>query len=157
NNTFTGAVNLNAGTTKIVNAASLGNTGGSAVTVASGATLDLGGDGVTNDAAMNFQARQFIVSGTGVGGVRAITNTGVSQQNAFNNIQLAGDTTFSGLRFDIGRTGTGTLDLAGHTLTVNMNVPAGSLFAILTGTTVTGGQIIVNTGGISIERNANIT
>ena len=156
-NTFNGTVNINAGTTKINTAASLGTTLGGTVTIAPGATLDLGGDTTANDAARNFQSRQFVVSGTGVGGVGAITNTGVSQQNAFNNIQLAGDTTFSGFRFDIGRTGTGTLDLAGHTLTVNMNVPAGSLFAILTGTTVTSGNILVNTGGISIERNAVIT
>ncbi len=156
-NTYFGPTNLNAGTTKIINAASLGATNGNIVTIASGATLDLGGDITVNDGALNFQGKQFVVSGTGVGGVGAITNTGVSQQNAFNNIQLAGDTTFSGFRFDIGRTGTGSLDLAGHTLTVNMNAAASSLFAILTGTTVTPGQIIVNTGGISIERNAIIT
>ncbi|MGN6368874.1 MAG: beta strand repeat-containing protein [Phycisphaerae bacterium] len=155
-NNFTGAVSLNSGITKIVNAASLGSTSGFPVTIANGATLDLGGDLVANDGAMNFQGRQFIVSGTGVNGLGAITNSGVSQQNAFNAIQLAGDTTFSGFRFDIGRNIAGNLDLAGHTLTLNMNAPAGSLFAILTNTLVTSGQIVVNSGGISIERNANI-
>ena len=156
-NSFLGAVNLNAGTTKIANSASLGSTSGGPVTIASGATLDLGGDTTTNDAALNFQGRSFVVSGTGVGGLGAIINTGVSQQNAFKNIQLTGDTTFSGFRFDIGRNVVGNLDLQGHTLTLNMNAAASSLFAILTDVTVTPGQIIVNSGGISIERNAVIT
>jgi len=156
---YTGSANINTGIIKVTSSASLGSTTGTLapVNIASGATLDLGGDLTANDAALNYQGKVFTVAGTGVGGVGAITNTGVSQFNAFNNITLAADTTFSGFRFDIGRTTAGSqLNLAGHTLTLNMDAPSASLFAILANATVSSGNIVVNSGGISIEKTASV-
>ena len=66
----------------------------------------------------NYGAKQFNISGAGVGGNGAIVNSGsVQQQNAFQNIVLTSDATIGGPnRWDI-RGGTPILDLATHTLT----------------------------------------
>ena len=141
---------------------SLGSPSGGNVTIVSGGTLDLGGNTANNT--LNFGQKTFLVSGTGTTGAGSIINSGTAlEEDAFNNITLQGDTTFSGTRFDIGRNFSGdTLDLANHTLTTNMSGPQ-PVFALLgnltAGTTplhVTSGQIFVNSGGFDIERNASV-
>ena len=112
--------------------------------------MDIGGGAATN--VLNFGSKEFIISGTGAGNspVGAIINTGNQQENAFENISLAADSTVGGNRMDIGRNGTGdTLDLVGHRLTVAMN--SGTIFAILNGVNVTSGTIEVSSGGLDLE------
>ena len=88
-NTFLGPVNVSAGTLMAGSATPFGATNG-IVTIASGATVD-----VNNQ---NLGLKPFVVSGTGVGGAGAIINSSATrQQNAFNTLTLAGDTTFGGV------------------------------------------------------------
>src|SRR5207245_437843 len=118
----------------------------------------------------------------GVDGNGAIVNTQFGASNfreldAFEFLTLSGDTTISGGRMDIGRMGIpgqtlpDKLDLAGHTLTINMttastqpmfgiealngnNVGVNTDKSNLIGTTVTSGFIDVKGGTLDIELNA---
>src|SRR5439155_11467495 len=98
---YTGTTTISAGTLRVTKSLSLGATPGGAVTVASGATLDIGGNTVANN--LNFGAKQFFIAGTGVGGNGAIVNNGATaQQNAFQKVTLTADATVGGTgRFDI--------------------------------------------------------
>ena len=69
NNTFTGGLTIDAGTLILGNANALGSTAGGAI-VASGATLDLGGQAVGGEG--------LTISGTGVGGNGALINSSAS-------------------------------------------------------------------------------
>jgi autotransporter-associated beta strand protein len=69
-NTFTGALAISAGTVKLGNAAGLGTADGG-TSVASGATLDLGGYSVATAEALGL-------IGTGVGGNGALINSGAA-------------------------------------------------------------------------------
>jgi fibronectin-binding autotransporter adhesin len=101
-NTFTGVVSVVNGTLRAGNNSALGRTNGS-TTIASGATLDVGG--------FNLGGETVIVSGTGVGGLGAIINSGAEQDNALRLVTLTGDTTFGGTgRWDIRESGTGLGD-----------------------------------------------
>lgn len=97
---FNGQILVNAGTLKIGGTNALGNANG-ATWVAAGATLDI------NSA--NLGAEPITISGAGVGGLGALVNNSASdQQDAVQNVILAGDATFGGShRWDIrNRTGT---------------------------------------------------
>src|SRR6185437_5102188 len=115
-NDYTGSTTIAGGTVLAYNNGSLGSTAGT-VFVTNGATLDISSNMVGNG--LNFGTKQFVVSGSGVGGNGAIINNWTNQQNAFENVVLAGDASIGGsARFDW-RNGTPVpvLDLAGHTLT----------------------------------------
>jgi fibronectin-binding autotransporter adhesin len=151
--TFAGPTVISAGTVRVGNAtganSSLGSLTGGPVTIENGATLDLSGNLTAQ--ALNFGAKQFVVEGTGVGGLGAIFNAGVSQFNALQRVQLTGNATFGGsARFDVRGTGS-ILDLAGHTLTKI----GGNQFSLVN-TTVTDGNIVVNEGIFSIEAATSI-
>src|SRR5205085_2432123 len=151
NNTFTGAVPIPAGTTlKVVDSHSLGATTGVVgdVTVASGATLDVGSNN-----SLAFGTRHFHIQGTGVGGIGAIFNSNPNiQTTVFNFVTLDGDALIAGQRMDISIPG--LLDLQGHTLTL---APAGAsnhIFQIAV--PVTAGNILLSTGSLGLGSDANI-
>ena len=92
-NTFTGAVEVVAGTLQTSSGSALGSTNG-ATTIDAGATLDVNGQ------ALGFEP--IIVKGAGVGNNGAIVNSGAGQNNALRTVTLTGDTTFGGAgRWDI--------------------------------------------------------
>ncbi len=94
-NDFTGPVNVLAGTLKVGASSALGATN-SGTTIASGATLDVGG---TNMAAnvLNLGFEMVTVSGAGVNAGGAIINSSTNnQQNALRMVTLAGHTSFGG-------------------------------------------------------------
>lgn len=89
--TYYGPVNVNSGTLR---AGATNALGAGQVSVADGATLDLNGQAL--------DAATMTVSGTGVGGLGAIVNTGSQQTNALSMVALAGDTTLnSSNRWDV--------------------------------------------------------
>ncbi|HZQ45465.1 MAG TPA: autotransporter-associated beta strand repeat-containing protein, partial [Verrucomicrobiae bacterium] len=114
------AVNNNS-TLQIGSSTAVGSAAGG-LTVSSGSTLDANGNAVI---------KSITVSGTGVGGNGAITDTGGSLYDSgvglATNITLAGDTTFSyPVRWDLGQNGSGSvLGTTGHgynlTLTSSAN------------------------------------
>ncbi len=89
-NSFTGGVIIVNGTLRTGSGTALGLNNTASVTniIGSGATLDLN--------AQSLGSATFVVSGSGVGGNGALINSGAAQLNAFQNIVLAGDTTFGG-------------------------------------------------------------
>lgn len=115
-NTFVGPVSVNAGRLSLGTAQALGFTSG--VTVASGASLDLNGKGMTAVSRMV----DITISGTGDGTMPALANnvtdiafTG-SAAAGIRNLTLAADATIGGTKnFDIGSSG--ILDGGGFTLT----------------------------------------
>lgn len=177
-NTFTGQTIVGAGSTLTLNnIAALGANGaGNETIVSSGGTLNLGGQGVAstggNPIPRDAVAEEFRISGTGVGGIGALINSGASQLNAVGKLVLTGDATVNaggGLsvsyapsgqivnntgaagRFDVRRSnaptaGDKTLDLANFTLTKKGQ----SLFAIVNAE-VTSGDIVVDEGQLNIE------
>lgn len=151
-NTFNGPVTISAGTLEVGNFGALGNNTSTPATVASGATLDVGGFAAGN--AANGFSVPITISGAGVNGLGALTNSGAAaQQNAFQTINLAADAAIGGNngRFDL-RGGASTLNLNGFTLT-----KAGTDYVALVGASVNNGNIIVNGGTLSLEEGTNIT
>lgn len=144
-NTYTGNVNINAGTLRISNNTALG-TGTKSVTVASGATLDIAG-------ALDLGTGNTItVSGSGLGGLGALYCSTGSQGTALaaqNGLILAGNTTVggaSGTRYGAGANlGTGTTTGL-HTLT---KVGAGQFD--LRGS-ITIGNVVVSEGVFQTQR-----
>ena len=146
-NTYTGPTTISAGTMDVTNYSALGDPAGN-VTIASGATLDLGG--LITTSPNGFNGKQFLIAGAGVGGNGAIYNSGANQTTAFQNIKLNGNATIGGLSSSVatptGRidmrpsaaVATPTLDLNGFTLTKSGN----SQFS-LAATNVTAGDIVV--------------
>lgn len=145
-NTFTGTLQVAAGTLKAASATALGAGGaGNETIVASGATFDVNGSALT--------ATEIItIAGSGVDGAGALVNTGAGQQNALNKVVLSGNASAGGNnRFDIRPGTTPTLDLAGFTLTkVGVNQ-----FSMV-GTTITPGNIVINNGTFSIETSSAV-
>jgi fibronectin-binding autotransporter adhesin len=136
---FTGPVNALAGTLKTGSGTALGT---GTTTISSGATLDVNGQSLTNVA--------VIVSGTGVGGLGAIINSGADSLNALGNVTLAGDTTFGGTgRWDI-RGGAGQLSTGGNPYNLTK---IGTNQVSLVGVTVDGAlaNINVQSGTFSVE------
>ena len=129
----------------------LGDATGGAVTISSGAALNVGGNPTANGT--NFGAKQFMIAGTGVGGTGVLTNSNatVAQQNAFQQVTLTADATVGGPgRFDI-RGGTPTLNLQNHTLT-----KTGANQFTLVGVTVDDGNIVVNQGTFAMETSTSV-
>jgi len=117
----------------------------SAITVADGAALDVGGSTAANSIVIG--PRPVTITGSGVGGTGVLTNSGtVGQQNSFQNVTLAADATIGGTgRFDIRGPAT-TLTLGGHTLT-----KTGTNFVALANTTVSNGNIVVSQGTLELN------
>jgi len=84
-NTFSGPVDIQAGTLQTQNGAALGS---ASPTIENGATLDMDGQ--------NLGSATITASGSGVGGEGAIINSGGTQIQSFRNLVLAGDTTIGG-------------------------------------------------------------
>jgi autotransporter-associated beta strand protein len=148
-NTYTGAVNVNAGILRVSNNAAFGTNAGG-VNVASGATVDL------NNVVLN-NTEQFNIAGAGVGGIGAMINNGTAGtgQNNVSKVALTANATIGGSgRWDI-RANTPTLNLAGFTLTkVGANQIA--LNGVTVSSTGTTGLIDVTDGFISIEAGATM-
>lgn len=139
--TYTGQTLVNAGTLKAASVTALGAGGAGAETlVASGATLDVNGQALTNTEIIR-------ITGTGVGGNGALVNTGAAQTNALNRVDLTGNASVGGsARFDIRAGTTPTLDLAGNTLT-----KVGTNQFSVVGGTISNGNITVNGGIFGVE------
>ena len=150
-NTYTGVTTISAGTVVAQNNAALGTTAG-ATTIAAGASLNLGGNLAANG--LNLGTEAISVSGTGVGGLGAITNTGTNgQQNAIQGaVTMTGATTFGGTqRWDIRN---GTLNGGGFNLT---KVGTNSVFISGTGSMSNLGNLIVRQGEFVVETGVRAT
>ena len=116
NNLYTGGTDILDGILKVGHRYALGS---GDVTIADGATLDIGGATAADSVVIN---NRITVSGAGKDGLGAIVNNGAVQQRyAFQNttITMAGPTTIGGNgtpRWDIVGMDT-TLDMNGHALT----------------------------------------
>jgi len=84
-NTFTGNVVVTNGSSLIVGSSSALGGGSGGIIIASGSTLDING---------NYGSKPVVVSGSGVGGNGAITDSGGGVYGYTASITLAGDTTF---------------------------------------------------------------
>jgi autotransporter-associated beta strand protein len=94
NSALSGQVVANGGTLRSGSTTGLGSTNSGSILVASNATVDINGQ--------NLGTEPVTVSGSGVSSNGAFINNGASQQNAVQNMTLAGDTTFGGTgRWDI--------------------------------------------------------
>ncbi len=151
-NTFTGDTVINQGTVKFASGRAFGSYRAGRpvdqVTINAGGAVDLNGVG---DATYGYT-----IAGTGVGGTGAITNTGGNIGNGLaqtSNITLAADASIGGtgnwalLTNGYGAT---TLDLDGHTLT-----KTGSNEFTIANTTVTAGNIQVDSGSMRVFRTSN--
>jgi autotransporter-associated beta strand protein len=158
--TFAGQVTVGNGALLTVrNAAALGAAGaGNETIVNAGGTLDVAG--------MALGTEIIRIAGNGVGGLGALTNSGIGQNNALQFVTLTGDASLSsqgqyspqfnsGAATSYGRmdirtagyvVGAKNLDLAGFTLTKS----GGGQFSLVNDD-VTTGNIIVNQGLFSIE------
>ena len=84
-NTFTGNVVVTNGSTLIVGSSSALGGGSGSIIVANGSTLDING---------NYGSKAVVVSGSGVGGNGAITDSGGAVYGYTSSVTLSGDTTF---------------------------------------------------------------
>src|SRR5262249_21516791 len=159
-NTYTGTTTVAAGSTLMpVDQNSLGATTGGTigdVVVQNGGTLDLRNLVAANNVStVSFGNKHFIIAGAGVGGAGAIAHSGGNAAtNVLHFVQLSDDATINtSQRINIGdSTLSGTLDLAGHTLT---KIGGNNLY--LTNTTVTDGNIAVtDTGRLQLEGTTQI-
>ena len=145
-NNFTGVTNINAGTLKAGNAAALGsNVDGTTI---AGGTLDVGGLGLGTEI--------VTISGTGVGGLGAIVNSGGEQQNAVNRLVLAGDATIGGSgRWDM-RLSSPTLDMgAAGPYTLTKTGP-NYIGWVKVATVTNPGNIIINQGELNLTQTTNL-
>ena len=86
NNTFTGSVLVTNGTTLVVGSSSALGGGSGSIIIANGSTLDING---------NYGSKPVVVSGSGVGGNGAITDSGGAVYGYASSVTLTGDTTFA--------------------------------------------------------------
>ena len=118
---------------------------GYTVYIADGATLDVNGQNLTG-------LSDVTIAGAGVGGNGAIVNSGAVQQNGFTNLTLSADATIGGTgRWDVRPAVSGTVDLAGHTLT-----KTGTNEVSFVGVTVTDGNIVVDNGILGLEKGTTV-
>jgi len=122
--TFTGAIQVNAGSIKLTNAEAVGFTSG--ITVAAGGTFDFNGQqpgGVAHPA-------NFTIAGNGVDGLGALANSGggINEGGGIRSLTLSADASLNANtgRFDIGHNtanagNVGTIVGNNHTLTLNAN------------------------------------
>jgi autotransporter-associated beta strand protein len=115
-NTFTGNTTVSSGIVRANTGQAFGSTTEGDVSVADGATLDIGGSTIQD--AINFGSQLFTVSGTGVDGEGVIVNSSQTRQlKAFGRIALAGPAAFGGTGDWRIETSTPLLELNGFTLT----------------------------------------
>ncbi|MEQ1747804.1 MAG: autotransporter-associated beta strand repeat-containing protein [Prosthecobacter sp.] len=173
-NTYTTGTIVSAGTLRAGGATNPFGATNSAITVQSGATLDVNGQ------SLNAENYNLTISGAGVGGF-AVTNSGARQDGALRSLTLAGDATIgsdagsgsggagrfgfrttggvaltvTGAGFDLTKSGANYVSIDGLgaaanvTGVKNINVNAGT-FTVAYNTTVdnsVAGFINVNTGG----------
>ena len=115
NNTYSGNTNINAGTVKVGSLSPFGTNSSAQVTIAGGATLDVGGfAAATTNANAGGIVQQVNVSGTGVGGNGALVNSSnLSQQTILQNVNLTGDTSVGGRgRFHVRSSSPGSVSAA---------------------------------------------
>jgi fibronectin-binding autotransporter adhesin len=155
-NTYTGPTQIIAGTIKTAASTAFGALPGGAVTISSGAAIDVGGAATADNT--NFGQKQFNIIGDG-GGNGALTNSNSAtrQINAFQRVTLTGNASVGGpgrldVRAPSSAPNTSLLDLAGFKLTK----VGTSTFAIVR-TDVTAGDIEVTAGSLSIEQTSNLT
>ena len=157
---FTGTTTISAGTV-ILQSPTF--TAANGVTVAAGATLDLGG-ALPADL-LNLGAQVVTIVGAGVGGNGAAVNNGAAQQtNALQHLVLIGDTTIGGSQrwdvrgfgstvtgnFDLTKVGANTIGFVNANVTIrDINVNAGTVS--FSSATVAARNINVNGGTLSIE------
>jgi fibronectin-binding autotransporter adhesin len=111
-NTFTGPIQINAGTLKAGSNQAFG-ANGKTITVAAGGAID------TNGSMTASRDYNLVISGAG-SGTGAAGNTGAGHNFGFRSLTLAADATIGGSgRWDVRpiTAGQASLDLAGHTLT----------------------------------------
>ena len=142
-NTYSGGTTISAGTVRITNASALGNSSG-AVSVASGATLDLRSQTVTNTNALTL-------NGTGVNSGGALTNTGSAAASYAGLVTLGSDSSIissgtSGVGLTLGNTG--TITGSGYNLTVGGTSASAIASVIGTGS---GGLIKQDTGTLTLS------
>ena len=150
-NTYTGPTAINEGTVRANQNSTFGPASGGAVTIADGATLDVGctpdvgGTRIQNG--LDFGQKQFYVQGNGVGGNGAIVNTATGiQYNAFEKVNLTGHTRFGGsARWDIRG---GTFVMNDYHLT---KVGGSGLMLVDTTVTPGTGNIDVTSGLVRLE------
>ncbi|WP_251369422.1 autotransporter-associated beta strand repeat-containing protein [Polynucleobacter sp. MWH-Spelu-300-X4] len=172
-NTYAGGTTISAGTVKLGNASSLGDSAG-AVSVADGAVLDLNGQTVANTNALTL-------SGTGISSGGALINSSVTAASYAGTVALAADTsitatgniTLGGVVSGSGaltKLGAGTLVLSGtNTYTASTAISAGilsittdrSLGAVPSSTTASsitlGGGVLQAAGSFTLSANRGIT
>ncbi|MBI3880709.1 MAG: autotransporter-associated beta strand repeat-containing protein, partial [Verrucomicrobia bacterium] len=156
-NTFGGTIFISQGTLVASNALALGSTAGT-VTIASGATLDLG--------AQNIAGKTIsLISGAGVGGAGALVNNGTGAASLSGNLTQTGDTTYGGTADltlsgaisgagNLNKTGANTLTLSGaNSVTGSVNVVNGTVK--LGSTTALGSAAgVTATGGGTLDVNS---
>ncbi|MFW6254186.1 MAG: PA14 domain-containing protein, partial [Chitinivibrionales bacterium] len=112
-NTFSGAVTLSGGILETGSSAALGNSA-NAITVSSGAVMDINGQNLQN------YTENIVINGQFDDSTGALINTGAEQQYAIRQIALGSDAAIGSNddRFDIGRDYTGVrITGNNHTLT----------------------------------------
>jgi autotransporter-associated beta strand protein len=115
-NTYTGNTTVSSGIVRANTGQAFGSTTEGDVSVADGATLDIGGSDTLD--AIDFGPQRFTVSGTGTDGEGVIVNNSYTRQlNAFGRIALAGTATFGGTADWRLRNSEPLLELNGFTLT----------------------------------------
>jgi autotransporter-associated beta strand protein len=152
-NTYTGNTTITSGTLMVNNTNALGAWTPGVVNISGGGTLDLGGLNRHGPPFPLFGAKQFNISGAGVGGAGAIINSGnFTQLGGLQNIALGTNASIGGVtRWDM-RNQVGTnaptniLNLNNFTLT-----KTGSNQISLVSTLFTPGNIVINQGILSIE------
>jgi autotransporter-associated beta strand protein len=157
-NAYTGPTFINEGVLRPDKDSTFGPVSGGGVTIASGATLDLGCDGSVGGTrgadALNLGARLFTISGHGVNGAGAVVNnSGQNQMYALYQASLAGDTTFGGNRRWDFRNAAGVLYMNDNTLfKTGINE-----FCIITTTVHPGaGHFVVNQGLMRFESTSTL-
>ena len=148
-NTYVGSTSVLTGVLALGNIRALG-AAGNAVTIANGATLDVGGQAGTGNRVT------VSVSGAGVSGQAAIWNSGggVTNSPIYSSITLTGDASIGGVnRYDMnGGTGGTTFNGGAFTLT---KVGANELWwAPNAGATV--GNIVIDGGIFGVQSNFNL-
>ncbi|HEX4262899.1 MAG TPA: autotransporter-associated beta strand repeat-containing protein [Verrucomicrobiae bacterium] len=109
-NTFTGNVVVTNGSTLVVGSSSALGGGSGSIVVADGSTLDING---------NYGSKPVVVSGSGVGGNGAITDSGGAVYGYTPSVILSGDTTFAmPNRWDLSDA---TLGTGGHAYNLTLN------------------------------------
>ena len=147
--TYFGITSVNAGVLKIGNATALGTN--PAVTIASGATLDVNGLGA---GAMRYD---LTVGGNGVAGQAAIWNSGAAIVNnpIYQSITLTGDTTIgTNTRYDVNLNGNGGVTFNGGTFTLTKVGTGETWWSPDFGATV--GDIVVNAGTFGVQSSLNL-